>query len=268
MAHGITDPVNMPASSPDRKMTVSPEDFDAFLGWLGQAGEMTFDDGYANNLTEALPILEKHDRPATVFVTTGFIDGSVAPLADIIHAAVDAGPTADAVIDQLDVERLGPMPRHRRRALGRRLRTMAVSEQRLWQDKLLDACGVSTEELTQKYLSPSQLQTLADHPLVTIGAHTLSHPDLRHIAANELRDELATARTRVEDWIERPVTRLAYPYGLTDRRVRRATAEAGYEHAYIAMRSNWHSRTPGRRRFDRFRWDLASIEGTFSSKRR
>ena len=35
---------------------------------------LTFDDGYRDNLAHALPVLEKHRAPFTVYVTTGFAE--------------------------------------------------------------------------------------------------------------------------------------------------------------------------------------------------
>lgn len=77
------------------QLTVSPERFDQQMRELAahkvvsleaglqalRAGPLreplfavTFDDGYLDNLTEALPILERHRIPATIFVTTQFCD--------------------------------------------------------------------------------------------------------------------------------------------------------------------------------------------------
>jgi peptidoglycan/xylan/chitin deacetylase (PgdA/CDA1 family) len=44
----------------------------------GPAVVVTFDDGYADNLEIALPMLEQRGIPATIFVTTSYIDGGAA----------------------------------------------------------------------------------------------------------------------------------------------------------------------------------------------
>jgi peptidoglycan/xylan/chitin deacetylase (PgdA/CDA1 family) len=58
-----------------------PVRLDAALDMLEQpvAGRwvcVTFDDGYRDNLLEALPVLEELDIPATIFVPTAVIDGN------------------------------------------------------------------------------------------------------------------------------------------------------------------------------------------------
>lgn len=68
------------------EMNVTPEAFAAQIAWLAGyysviplesavAGEpgvaITFDDGYRDNLTNAVPVLERHQCPATIFVVSG-----------------------------------------------------------------------------------------------------------------------------------------------------------------------------------------------------
>ena len=62
-------------------------------------------------------------------------------------------------------------------------------------------------------LSWAEVKTFAADPLVTIGAHSVSHCNLAKLAEDIAAQELATSRARIEQALERPVLHLAYPYG-------------------------------------------------------
>ncbi|TIV73743.1 MAG: polysaccharide deacetylase, partial [Mesorhizobium sp.] len=55
----------------------------------GQFATITADDAYRDNMTEALPVLEKHGAPITIYVAPGLIDGAVDLWWDVIEDIVD-----------------------------------------------------------------------------------------------------------------------------------------------------------------------------------
>lgn len=87
--------------------------------------------------------------------------------------------------------------------------------------------GYSTTPL----LSASELSTLAQSPLVTLGAHTATHPKLDQLPAEQVRTELQGARAQLEDRLQRPVTHFCYPYGHFNDSVIAQVREAGYQTA-------------------------------------
>jgi len=254
--HGIDEPANAPTQSAERVTNVSPADLDDFLTTLGSDGVITFDDGYLDNLTTALPILEKHSRKATVFVTCGFIDGSHPPMERVAGAVAIAGDAATATLARLGITNEAPDARYRQ--VCDQLKVLSVAERSARLQTLMHICETDSARLTRDYLDLEQLQTLADHPLICIGAHTLTHPDLRYTSDGELTREMADARTRIEAWVGRAVTEMAYPYGDTDPRVRRAAAAAGYKRAYLVEQPNWRSHVPRYGRLDIPRVDLST----------
>lgn len=254
--HGIADPASAPAVSPDRVTHVHPRDLDEFLRRYGRQATLTFDDGYADNLTTALPILEKYAQPATVFVTTGFIDRSHALLARVAAAVARDGDWHKPSVAGW-IEPHASDAQHVYRRLRERLKTMSVAQRYDHQQHIMADYGQDTATLTADYLTHGQLAELDAHPLITIGAHTVSHPDLRFAGDDELKHELVAARSRLEQWLGHRVTTIAYPFGDTDARVRDATAAAGYKHAYLTDTPNWRCRVPVYRRLDRPRADLA-----------
>ena len=143
------------------------------------------------------------------------------------------------------------------RHLRDRLKRMTVAERRGHQQRLMSDFGLDTATLTADYLNVEQLIELDAHPLIEIGAHTVSHPDLRYANDTELAYELSHSRARLEEWLGHPVTTMAYPFGDTDGRVHQACAKAGYRRAYLTETPNWRCRVPFYRRLDLPRADLA-----------
>jgi peptidoglycan/xylan/chitin deacetylase (PgdA/CDA1 family) len=82
-------------------------------------------------------------------------------------------------------------------------------------------------------LSEAQLHACADHPLITIGSHTVSHPRLTQLTEAELCRELVDSKAYLEGVIDHRVDLFAYPYGDYDRRVVAAVQLAGYRAAFV-----------------------------------
>ncbi|NJN02702.1 MAG: polysaccharide deacetylase family protein [Leptolyngbyaceae cyanobacterium RM1_1_2] len=78
-------------------------------------------------------------------------------------------------------------------------------------------------------LTWDQVQQMATDPLVTIAAHSVTHPrDLRLLTDEELHREVFESKRLVEEKIGQPVRYFTYPEGKYDERVAKVVAEAGY----------------------------------------
>jgi peptidoglycan/xylan/chitin deacetylase (PgdA/CDA1 family) len=62
-------------------------------------------------------------------------------------------------------------------------------------------------------MSWDELRPFADDPLISIGAHSITHSNLARQTEEIAGHEMATSRARIEDVVQRPVVHLAYPYG-------------------------------------------------------
>src|SRR6266852_2726163 len=62
-------------------------------------------------------------------------------------------------------------------------------------------------------LSWNELRPFAEDPLVTIGAHSISHCNLSKQSAATAGEEMTVSRARIEATLQRAVLHLAYPYG-------------------------------------------------------
>jgi peptidoglycan/xylan/chitin deacetylase (PgdA/CDA1 family) len=84
-------------------------------------------------------------------------------------------------------------------------------------------------------LSLEELRRLAEHPLITIGAHTRTHPHLARISPENQRGELAGGKADLESWLDRRIDLLAYPHGSLDRTTVRLAEEVGFRLGFTSV---------------------------------
>lgn len=257
VAEGVDDPF---------QLCVTPANFAAHLDEIARHGEpsslaelpiasrrprvvVTLDDGYVDNMTNALPIAEAKGIPITVFVTSGAVRGDQKGfwwdrLGALLHSRppgihemclplsrgtvrVDVGAST-AKADLQSVRRhLLPLP---------------VTEIHRVLDAVSEQWGTpAAPPPDARALTPSELAQLAASEVVTIGAHTVDHVRLRGRPAQEQKQNISSSKEELERLSGREITHFAYPYGgldsFDDHSVD-AVRSAGFETACTTIRGN------------------------------
>jgi peptidoglycan/xylan/chitin deacetylase (PgdA/CDA1 family) len=179
---------------------------------------VTFDDGYADNESVALPILKRYGVPATFFIAPGYSNGSVM-FNDAVIEAVRVAPKGTH-----DLSRLG-LGKHdlsdsasRRATIGALLGLLKyrpVRERGELASRLAAALGM-TPPAADLMMKPGQIKRLQDEGM-EIGAHTVNHPILAVLGEREARAEIFDSKRLLEEITGTPVTLFAYPNGLPGR---------------------------------------------------
>lgn len=174
---------------------------------------LTFDDGYRDNVTVALPILERHNAPFMVYVPTGAPTRSLQSWWLGVRKLFLSRDTI--TIDALG--RVFHCP-----DLRSKLSAFAEVIEWVHQDYRRAAMltptftqnGISLAALNEHYfLDECELGILARHPLASIGGHTTSHAALATLDHSSARAELADNRRYLENLLQVSVRHVAYPYG-------------------------------------------------------
>lgn len=184
---------------------------------------LTFDDGYASNYHLAFPILKEFNLPATVFVTTGFLDGTDRLWFQRLDLAF--GSTAKPHLDwefEYGKQRLPLASRtQRQNALVKLLPELKrmpdedfLSEiDRI--ERLLEVTPLQPEELPapMRPMTWDQAREMKASGLVEIGAHTHTHPILARCSATAVEAEITTCRDRIAAELGEAPLVFAYPNG-------------------------------------------------------
>jgi peptidoglycan/xylan/chitin deacetylase (PgdA/CDA1 family) len=229
------------------KLAVSPSHFKQHLGvlrrWahpmplaelveLNLAGvpvprgvAVTFDDGYADNLYHAAPLLESFQVPGTVFVTPVAALGETEfwwdELARLVLKPERVPRTLAMDIAGIQIWWESPATGHDREtrvALCRRLRDAMLGlghpQRRVVLDRLRSWVGAPHDAYgTGRPLTEDELRTLSRSPVVEIGGHTLSHPALPSLDRDSQRQEIERGQAHIARITGSQPTSFAYPFG-------------------------------------------------------
>lgn len=84
----------------------------------------------------------------------------------------------------------------------------------------------------ERVISPKELKNIASEPIVTIGSHTVSHPNLLKLSAKEAIRELVESKAELENLLGRPIEWLSFPRGAYDDSLVQIALEAGYRRLF------------------------------------
>jgi peptidoglycan/xylan/chitin deacetylase (PgdA/CDA1 family) len=187
-----------------------------------RAVAVTLDDGYADNLFHAKPLLVQHGVPATVFVTTGQIGRPEEFWWDELERLLlptSPLPTSLelSVSGRIHRWQVAPAAASRRAvyyAVYDVLRRLAGAErEEVLRGIAAWAGATSGTRPTHRALSLAELRTLADGELIDIGAHSVTHPFLSTRTPEDQRREIRDSRQYLERELGRPILTFAYPHG-------------------------------------------------------
>lgn len=197
---------------------------------------ITFDDGWKDNYTVALPRLEQRRLPATIFLVTGLVESQELFWVERLRLACEdptgrerilseagAGKIPSADIDQI-IEHLKRMPAEQRGIILSRINPpLTIHGGRDGIDRLM------------KWSEVNEMSARG----VEFGTHTVNHPLLTYETDATIENELRASKRALESHLKKEVHSFAYPNGDWDERVRNWVARTGYRCAFTT-RLGWH----------------------------
>lgn len=238
-----------------RRTTLSMDDFAARLrkGTLpADAVALTFDDGYLDNLEQAKPILEEEGVPATILVTTGWLDSQnlfwwdaltqmiLLNREPISGRLVIAGEEIVFDIGSADdweprsTWRSWDPPRSEREKLyvelWTKLQRLDEAAREGHVRELAAVLGDVTAGDADRVMTRDELAGLSSD-FVDVGAHAVTHQPLTSMPPGARKREIAEGRDDCAAVVGKPMRGFAYPHGDLDEETRDIVRDLGFDWA-------------------------------------
>lgn len=178
---------------------------------------LTFDDGYRDTLTHALPLLKRWNAPFTLYATCGFADGAARmwwieleeAIRRLDHVALEIGGASVDRKSASDAEKRAAF-----RDVYARLRKVDEPQLLAAVDALASSAGLDPAAIcAATCMNWAELASIAAEPLCAIGSHTLTHPRLARVPEDLARREISESRAHLAARLGRTPVHICYPVG-------------------------------------------------------
>ncbi len=185
-----------------------------------RAFAITFDDGFANNLTIAAPLLRERGLAATFYLTSGFIDENSASWTDLIEYAFERRENVALELAighrtaATDVEKVALLDELRSwLKAARDVDPYAVADE-VWLQ--LGITDFHFDEELDRKMTWEEARRLDEDPLFTVGGHGHTHRILERLSDAELHREITLSVDRQTERLGAASRHYSYPEGLAD----------------------------------------------------
>jgi len=177
----------------------------------------TLDDGYRDNLTDALPVFERHDVPFTVYLTTGLPDGTAEIWWVALERIIAAAIAIRVMLPDGEIAMFTRDAGEKTAAWNRiywALRALPEDVLRAEIRRLATEHGLDMPALTRELaMNWDEVRKLAAHPLAGIEAHTAAHFAQAGLSDQRAIADIEEGMKRMEDELGYRPRHFSYPYG-------------------------------------------------------
>ena len=170
----------------------------------------SLDDGYRDTAEQVIPLFRRLAAPITLFIATGIPDGTMRLRDAGLETILSTAP------DVTDAGRHFALttPRARRDAYGAISARWDTADGDAAYERFCTDNGEDPDRLDALHrITWPMLQELCAQPGVEIGAHTVSHPHVAHLAEAQAQAEMQGSQQRLQEKLGIAVRHLAFPYG-------------------------------------------------------
>jgi peptidoglycan/xylan/chitin deacetylase (PgdA/CDA1 family) len=182
---------------------------------------LTFDDGYADNFLEALPILENFNAQSIFYIATGNIDSGVEFWWDAVERIfllndLKSFPKDFILFDKIyKTGNIGQLYKTYETLLPVFKRLPAVIRNKYIDQYAKDFNSDYTRE-THRPLTWNEVEAFSKSVSAVLGAHTINHPSLGALSFTEQKKEIEDSIISLKSKLKISVEHFSYPFGSKD----------------------------------------------------